>query len=51
MTRRWCSDPPVDGSIKVFLVDGDGSALLTLDFTESGINVKQEPDVYPVRSS
>jgi hypothetical protein len=36
------------GQIKVFLVAGDGTALLTLHFTDEGIRVQTERDGYPV---
>lgn len=48
VTRRWCGAAPNDGQIKVFLIAGDGTALLTLNFTDEGIKVEKEPDVYPV---
>ena len=47
VTKRWCGAAPVEDQIKVFLIAGDGTALLTLNFTPGGcIDVLKEPDVY-----
>lgn len=48
VTRGWCEAPPVEDQVKVFLVAGNGTALLTLNFTDDGIEVVKEPDIYPV---
>lgn len=49
VTRRWCAEAPEENQIKVFLVAGDGTALLTLNFSEQGIiTVEKKPDLYPV---
>jgi 1-aminocyclopropane-1-carboxylate deaminase/D-cysteine desulfhydrase-like pyridoxal-dependent ACC family enzyme len=48
MTRRWCAAAPRDNQVKVFLVAGDATALLTLNFTGKGVRVEQEPDLHSV---
>lgn len=48
VTRLWCAQPPAENQVKVFLIAGDGTALLTLNFSEEGIKVEKEPDLYPV---
>lgn len=48
VTRRWCEGAPSEQEIKVFLISGDGSALLTLTFDDHGVKVKKEPDIFLV---
>lgn len=45
VTRRWLSTPPKDDEIKVFLIAGEGTALLTLRFTDDGIQVSTPPNL------
>lgn len=42
-TRRWLAQAPAWDSIKVFLVAGEGTALLTLRFDETTVWVSWEP--------
>lgn len=49
ITLRWITAAPVDGEISVYLASGDGTALLTLCFHESGkVVVKKESDMHLV---
>jgi hypothetical protein len=48
VTSRWCAAAPKDDQVKIFLVAGDGTALLTLNFTGKGVRVEQEPDLHSV---
>jgi hypothetical protein len=50
VTKRWIAIAPLDGQIKVFLIAGDGSALLTLNFEDGEVHVVKEPDVYLARA-
>lgn len=45
VTKRWTEAAPLEGQIKVFLVAGDGSALLTLNFEDGEVRVVKGPDV------
>ena len=48
ITRKWCEKEPADGEIKVFLLSGNGTKLLTLIFEDGNVILKSEPDIYPV---
>ena len=48
VARRWCAAAPNEDQVKLFLFAGDGTALLMLHFTDLGIEVENEPDVYAV---
>ena len=46
-TRRWLAQPPDRDSIKVFLIAGDGTVLLTLRFDKGTVWVSWEPEPRP----
>ena len=49
VTARWIRSPPLQDEIKIFLYAGDGTALISLGFSEEGvIRVTKVPDLYPV---
>ena len=48
ITRRWCNEEPGEDQIKVFLMAGDGTALLTLEETPDGTIIHKESDLAPV---
>jgi hypothetical protein len=45
-TRRWCAAPPKEDEIKVFLIAGNGTALLTLSWEEGRVMIDKEPDLF-----
>jgi hypothetical protein len=46
ITRRWCSAPPKEDEIKVFLIAGNGTALLTLSWEDGKVMIDKEPDIF-----
>ena len=46
VTRKFLSTPPGEDEIKIFLVGGSGTALLTLQFKDDIVHVKKESDMH-----
>lgn len=47
LTRKWLGEPPhSDDQIKLFLISGDGTALLTLTVRDGGVVVDKAPDLH-----
>lgn len=48
ITRRWVAVAPKEDEIKVFLVSGNGTALLTLQFRDGQVFVTKQSDLHAV---
>lgn len=49
-TRRWLAAPPEPHTVKIFLIAGEGTALLTLDLTDPDkVIVRKQADLYLVK--
>lgn len=46
VTRKWLETPAPEDALKVFLISGGGSALLTLTFKDGQVIVKKESDMH-----
>lgn len=46
VTRKFLSTPPGEDQIKIFLVAGGGSALLTLHFVDGQVFITKESDMH-----
>jgi len=46
VTRKWLETPPPDDALKVFLISGSGSALLTLHYKDGQVRVEKESDMH-----
>jgi hypothetical protein len=50
LTRKWLAALPEEDQVKIFLISGDGTALLTLTLRGGMVMVNKEPDIYPVET-